>query len=83
MIFCPELCYSIEKFTTGSSSHVALSMENNIFPTKILSRRFIFQDSNYEDGPMNLLFPFLKIYIWDLGLRFGAFFLGSCNPNLV
>ncbi len=32
----------------------------------ILWRRLIFPDWNYKVGTSNLLFPFSKIYIWDL-----------------
>jgi hypothetical protein len=27
-------------------------------------------------------FSFSKVYIWDFGMRFAQFLLGSCNPNL-
>jgi hypothetical protein len=30
-----------------------------------------------------ICYSFLNICIWDLGMRFGKFFLGSCDPNLV
>ncbi len=36
---------------------------------------------NYKNGPLNLLFPFL--YIRDLEVRFGYFFMGWCSPNLI
>jgi hypothetical protein len=61
-----------------------VSLGNNIFPNGVIKfqdRRFIFQDCNYKDGPLNFLFPFLK-YILYLGLRFGEFLLGLCNSNL-
>ncbi len=45
-------------------SHSAASIRNNIVPNRIMKfqqqRRFIFPDQNHKDGPLKLLFPFLK-----------------------
>ncbi len=69
LIFC-KVQHQLQSFNIFSNGIVNLQW----------NRRFIFPDQNYKDGPLIFLFPFLKLHIWDLELRFGLHLLGSCNP---
>jgi hypothetical protein len=35
-----------------------------------------------QNWPLEFFITLSKEYFWDLGLRFGEFIVGSCNPNL-
>ncbi len=80
IIFCLELWYSVEKYSTRCS-HPAVYKGNNTFlkgimkSSEILWGRFIFAYHSYKDGPLNLLLRFLEyilgIWEWVLIIIFG------------
>jgi hypothetical protein len=85
IIFCLELWYSAEKFSTRCS-YPAVCKENNIFPKGIMKSYgvgFFFPEHSYKGSPLKLLLPFLKYILGIWGVRFDNYFLVYCNLNLV
>jgi hypothetical protein len=69
--------FCLEVPTLDAAIQLAGSIENKKFPKGIwsysrnlLEERFIFPDSNYKDGTLNLLFPILNYIfgIWKWGM---------------
>jgi hypothetical protein len=78
MIFYREVQYLMQTF---SCQHRKQHISKRNYKISLLQEIHI-SKLELQRRPLKFVISFSKVYFWDLGLKFGSFLLGSCNPNV-